>query len=68
MQTEKVKLKWYSIMQDPLQSAGSEVVYMMSEEVVQVYKYPSYGDIHYENYSDAIVVKQESCMQINGRF
>jgi len=41
---------------------------MMSEEVVQVYKYTSYGDIHYENYSDAIVVKQESCMQINGRF
>ena len=29
----------------------------MSEEVVQVYKYTSYGDIHYENYSDAIVVK-----------
>ena len=55
-------------MQDPLQSAGSEVVYMMSEEIVQVYKYTSYGDIHYENYSDAIVVKQESCMQINGRF
>ena len=40
----------------------------MMSEVVQVYKYTSYGDIHYENYSDAIVVKQESCMQINGRF
>ena len=42
---------------------------VVSEVVVQVNKFiTSYGDIHYENCSDAIVMEQESCMQSNGRF